>query len=529
MFVANNAQIREADQWMTSEYAFPSLLLMESAARKSAEKILELYPAISHFLVLCGKGNNGGDGLATARYLHLAGKTVWCLLMDLPGVYEGDAKTNLKIVQELGLKLTVFENEPVEKIEQYLQSGTVVIDAMLGTGIEGELRDPVAKVVTLFNGFRNEKIALDMPSGLSGNTGQIFSRPLACAHTLTFQLPKICHFVTPASLYCGHIHVVDIGIYPEVIERLGIHTRLIDPALIRQWHRPRSPEEHKGSFGHVLVAGGSKGMSGAVAMATQGATEIGAGLCTAFIPGAISCSFHRTTLENMSLPYGTDRTAFLNTTAAEVFGTYLEGKRVIAIGPGLGLNDDTRGFLKATLEHLQGHKLVLDADALNILAESPELWDMLPEQTILTPHPGEMARLMGEETGKVQANRFEMARKLATERKLIIVLKGAGTIIASPDGNVYLCSAGNPGMATGGTGDVLTGAIAGLLSQGYAPLRAAAIAVFIHATTGDLLQELVGPEGITAQKVMRNLGRTLKAILDERNLNAEELLAPMLK
>jgi NAD(P)H-hydrate epimerase len=308
--------------------------------------------------------------------------------------------------------------------------------------------------------------------------------------------------------------VLDIGILPQAVQQAGIKHRLMDDELMREWHKTRPADSHKGTYGHVLLAGGSKGMSGAIALATTGAVEIGAGLCTAFIPGAITCAFNRSTLESMSVPYGTERTHHLNATSAEVMAAYLEGKNTAAIGPGLGLTDETREFLPAILAKLPDHfPLVLDADALNILAEQPELWKHLGPKTVLTPHPGEMARLMGLQTPEVQQHRLELALELAKRRSVVVVLKGAGTLVTSPDGSAYICAAGNPGMATGGAGDVLTGAIAGLLAQGYKPIRAAAMGVYLHATTGDRLEQLYGQEGVTALKLARNLGRTLREML----------------
>jgi NAD(P)H-hydrate epimerase len=219
----------------------------------------------------------------------------------------------------------------------------------------------------------------------------------------------------------------------------------------------------------------------------------------------------------MSVPYGTERTVHLNETAADVFGSYLPDKSVVAIGPGLGNNEDTVKFLAKALPYIQ-IPLILDADALNILADHPALWDSVPRgtsgyQTIITPHPGEMARLSGLTTEEVQDKRYEIALQFAASHKVIVVLKGAGTIIAAPNGNVYVCPAGNPGMASGGTGDTLTGIMAGFVAQGYPPLRAAALAVYVHAHSGDLVERLFGFEGVTASKIIRFTGAALKEIL----------------
>lgn len=513
MFAVTNAQAKAMDEAMAQKFKFPSLLLMENAGRGAAEKLLALYPAIKSFLVLCGPGNNGGDGFVVARYLHLAGKRVQVLLASPASRLTGDAQINFLAMEGLGVPYATFTKDLADRLEEFLQGGTIVVDALLGTGIKEKVREPVAGVLAVLQARRNDVVALDLPSGLSGDTGQVFSRPLRCAHTITFQLPKLCHTITPAANFCGQVHVQDIGVYPQVIESLGLDHILLDEANLRYWYRPRKTDHHKGNFGHVLLAGGSRGKAGAIALSTRAALDVGAGLATAYIPGSAACAFHRTTLEGMSVPYGTERNASLDGTAGELFAPYLENKQAVAIGPGLDATADTAAFLEKALQAIEA-PLVLDADALNLLADAPKLWKQLPKQTILTPHPGEMARLLKATTDAVQTQRYEAARELATERNVIVVLKGQGSIIATPKGPTYLVNRGNPGLATGGTGDVLTGVIVGLLAQGYPPEQAAAFGTFLHAYAGDMLVKEVGQEGLVATKLARSLGRALKEILE---------------
>lgn len=515
MFVTNSAQIREIDRIMIEEYDYPGLLLMENAGRKSAELILGIYPNIQNFLVLCGAGNNGGDGLVTARYLMQAKRNVRILLAYPPETMEGDALINFQIIVKQGLKFDVYSPEIESDITKFLHSGAIVIDALLGTGLRQKIREPITPLIKFIQQMPNSVVGIDLPSGLFGDTGSLVNVPLKCEHTITFQLPKICHYVFPAANYCGKVHIADIHIYDNILDRLGIKTQVITDKLVAGWHLMRNRETHKGSYGHVLAAGGSRGKGGAIALCTQAAIDIGAGLCTAFIPGGVACSFHRTTLENMSIPYGSTTLAYLNETAAEVFSTYLEGKAAVAIGPGLGNNQDTIAFFKEVLPRIQV-PVVLDADALNIIAENPDMWKHLPTDSrsnvIITPHPGEMARLMGTTIDVIQERRFESAIKLAMDRNVLVVLKGAGTIVAAPNGAVFLSPIGNPGMASAGTGDVLTGIITGLIAQGYNALKAAAMGVYIHARSADLVMRTFGHEGVTASKIIRYLGAALKEI-----------------
>jgi hydroxyethylthiazole kinase-like uncharacterized protein yjeF len=518
MLVANSAQIREIDRIMIEEFDFPGILLMETAGRKAAEIILRLFPSAEHFLVVCGPGNNGGDGAVTARYLHYAGKHVKVLYAELPT--KGDAYTNFLILKHQGVPYWVNEPENLENkilLQNELEKKQVVIDALFGTGLRQKFKEPIMHLIKTIQETDLPVVAIDLPSGLIGDTGSLINTPLKCECTITFQLPKICHYVTPASIYCGKVYVVDLHIYQNITERLGIKTEVIDDALIQSWYKTREVNSHKGTFGHALCAGGSKGKGGAMGLCAKGVINAGAGLCTAFIPGSVSASFHRSNLEGMSISYGTETTPFLNSTAANVFLTYLEGKSVVAVGPGLSVSPDAVSFLENILPHIRV-PLVLDADALNILAQNPSLWDLLPinhkSNIIITPHPGEMARLMNTTIEAIQERRFEMALKLATEKKVIVVLKGAGTIIASPTGSVYFNPLNTTGMASAGVGDVLTGIIAGFIAQGYNPLKAAAMGVYLHAKGAQMVAEEFGAEGTTASKIARKVGAALMATLN---------------
>jgi len=300
---------------------------------------------------------------------------------------------------------------------------------------------------------------------------------------------------------------------------MNIPNHIITDLVVQSWHKPRSSDSHKGIYGHVYLAGGSKGMAGSIAMASQACMEIGAGLCTAFIPGSAACAFHRTTLENMSIPYGSNSNAYLSEAAADVFVSYLERKSAIGIGPGLGVNNDTYAFLKKSLPAVaeSGIPVVMDADALNILADHPELWEYLPEGTIITPHPGEMAKLL--KVNDIQAKRHEYAIQLATEKKIHVILKGAGTIVATPEGQTWISSASNAGMATAGSGDVLTGVITGLLAQGYTSKVASAMGVYIHAKAGEQATFMYGVEGVTALKILRGLSQMFsESVTGKRSL-----------
>lgn len=524
MLVSNSAQIREIDRIMIEDYGYPGLLLMETAGRKMAEILLRLYPANNRILVLAGPGNNGGDGFVVARHLHLAHRQVWVLHTRGSSQYEGDAATNFRIMERAGIRHDYYNEDLLPVLEMWLKDDEpgLIVDALLGTGVRQALKEPISSLMDFVRTHNNHHpvAAVDVPSGLLGDTGALLNTPLHCAHTFALELPKICHYVMPAAEYCGQIHIVDLGIYPTVLDRLGIKCELLGSNTIKEWYQPRRDNTHKGSYGHTLLAGGSKGKAGAIGLAAQAALEAGAGLVTAFVPGSITMAFHRTGMEHMVIPYGSDNATHLNGTAGDVFGSYLADKAALLIGPGLENTPDTAEFLRQALEHIR-LPCVLDADALNILSENADLWKLMTQNAdgqysnyVLTPHPGEMARLLGVTTEEIQDRRYEQAIKLAQLRKVVVVLKGSRTIVAAPNGSTFICTAGNAGMATAGSGDVLGGIIAGLMSQGYNSLKAAAMGVYLHAVAGDRVAAETGHEGVTAGKISSAVSPTLHSMVD---------------
>lgn len=512
MLIANAKQIRTCDELMMSKYHYLGILLMEHAGRQAAAAIVEKFPNTRQFLIATGKGNNGGDGLVIARYLHFLGKKIFVLLAESPDEFQGDALINYRISSKLPISFIQYNPKKIRDNLYFLHDDTIIIDALLGTATVGAVTGNIADIIDILRGYAHPVIAIDLPSGLSADTGFVITRPLHATYTVTFQLPKICHYVTPASDYCGEIIVIDIQIYPELVAQQGIQTYLLTDSIVKTWRKTRPNDTHKGTYGHALLVGGSKGMAGSIALCTSAALEVGAGLASAFIPASCSCSFHRNTLENMSIAYGGPTTVCLNETAGEVISEYLAEKSCVVIGPGMSVTPDTCEFLKTVLPKIKA-PLILDADALNILAEFPEYWEFVPNETIVTPHPGEMSRLAKKTARQIQENRLETARAFAKERNVIVVLKGAGTIIATPDGQAWINSSGNPGMATAGSGDVLAGMIAGFLAQGYSPAIATCLGVYLHAKTGDYLVQFVGQEGITANKILKNCAKTFNQII----------------
>lgn len=501
MLLANAEQIRSTDQTMIESLDFPGLLLMETAGRKTAEFIFREYPSNKEFLVLAGPGNNGGDGFVIARYLHLVGHTVSLLLSQYPEKYQGDALSNLQALKGSKVPMAIWPEQPP------FTETSVLVDALLGTGIQSELRGSVAEIIAAFRSHPGEVVAVDLPSGLDANTGFVLNQPLSAAHTLTFQLPKLCHAVSPASNFCGVTTVVDLGMWPQVVADLNLNRHWIDGVLARPALQNRPQDGHKGTFGHAALVGGSRPYVGAVALSAHAALHVGAGLSTAFAPEisreAVLGLGPEVMLQGQS---GDCLHAELAASAIEL----LKGKAV-GIGPGMGQANETASFLEAVLKAAE-QPMVLDADAINMIAAQPQLMDLVPKGSIFTPHPGEMRRLSGNP--EVTERRLEVAEAWARKTEMVLVLKGAGTIVCDGD-QTWVNSTGNSGMGTAGSGDVLTGVIVGLLAQGYPPSTAAWLGVFIHGLAGDCAALTESQPGVTATSILSNLGPAIQLTLEQ--------------
>ena len=512
-YIANAKEIRKADQIMISEYDFPGLLLMESAGKQCADWILQHFPEKQLYVVLAGPGNNGGDGLVIARFLSNAGKVVVLLHSHDADRYQGDAKTNWEALKGAGIQIEKLPYE-IPKALYGAAQNCLVIDALLGTGIKNELQGQIAELISTFQEIKAPIVAIDLPSGLDADTGEAVNQPLRAMATLTFQLPKVCHWVEPAASYCGDIVCFDIGIWPHVTESLAIKRALITSEYCRSLLKKRPKDGHKGTFGHGMVVGGSKAYPGAVALSGMATLQVGAGLATIFTTASARCAVYQDRPELMVNAWGKGDEAWLTKDAIGLLEESLAGKAAIAVGPGMGNEPESAELLQSLLKKWS-KPLVIDADGLNQIASAPELWAEVSQWSILTPHPGEMKRLMPG--FDVNNRRLEAAEKLSQQKQVIVVLKGAGTIVAMPNGRSFVNPTGNAGMATGGSGDVLTGVILGLLAQGYSPEDASTLGVYLHGLAGDLCAvEQGAAEAVTASGILGKLGAALAQIRLEK-------------
>lgn len=487
----------------------PGSALMENAGRAVADVASARYPVsgCSHVLVLAGPGNNGGDGLVVARHLHDAGYRVTAYLVNRSRI--GDAKEKLLIQRKVPI-LDLATDLDLRGLDLLLRESDLVVDAILGTGRSRPIGEPLAGVFARVNDASLVPIvAVDLPSGVNSDTGE--ADPLTIRATLTVSLgnPKRGLLLGAAAGYVGDLVNADIGIPEELSDALNV--QYADVAFVGRAIPRRSKISHKGSFGHVLIVAGSRLYTGAPVLAALGAERVGAGLVTLACPESIRPTLAAHTLETTFLPLPDDGLGEFGPAAADSIKDRLTEYDAILVGPGIGRSRSTETFLAALLASLEAinHPTIIDADALTLLSSWTNWWERLPVDTILTPHPGEMARLLGRPVG---ADRIEAARQAAATWRAIVVLKGAYTVIATPDRSATVLPFANSALATAGTGDVLGGAILGLLGQRASAADAAMTGAFLHGLAGEFLAKDRGSAGGLAFEVADNLPRARRAV-----------------
>jgi ADP-dependent NAD(P)H-hydrate dehydratase / NAD(P)H-hydrate epimerase len=519
MKILTAAEMREVDRLTTKRYGVPSLTLMENAGKSVADFIASRFPDFKRrpIVVLCGKGNNGGDGFVAARHLLKMGPNVQAYLVGDPREVKGDAATNLNRWKKANGKL--FVDRPGKAtVPAEIAGDAIVVDALLGTGVRGAVEGRLAEVISSVNRRKPgcDVVAVDIPSGLQADTGEIAGPVIVADYTITFTAPKPGLLLGASAQHVGELIVRDIGSPGDLIVGVGKgNLWWTEPDDFAFFALRRKPEGHKGDYGHALIVAGSVGKSGAAVLASWAALRAGAGLVTVATPEPVLPIVAAHTPEVMTEPLGATRAGTISQRSLEgnLFATLLKGKRALAVGPGLTTQDETQSFVRTVVKSQSNVPIVLDADGLNAFAgRAAELKDRKGLLAV-TPHPGEMSRLTGRTTEEIQSNRIEIALKAAADWNAIVVLKGHHTVIAAPDGFAYINSTGNPGMGTGGTGDVLTGMLAGLVAQygrelntaGYAQLIA--FGVYLHGLAGDIAYADYTGAPLMASDLIRALPR----------------------
>lgn len=482
------AQVRELDRVAIAEFSVPGVTLMERAGAACFAQLRTRWPAAREIGVLCGIGNNGGDGFVIARLAHEAGLIVDVRLVGERDKIGGDALQALRRLEACGVRVLSFA--PGRALR-----GEVWVDALFGIGLNAEVSGAPRAAIEALNAGGMPVLSVDLPSGLNADTGCPLGIAVNAAATVTFIGMKQGLLTADAADYCGELMFDDLGVPSEVAARVPAQTARITPDQFGAFLAKRACNTHKGAFGHVLIIGGETGMSGAARMAGEAAARVGAGCVSVATRAAHAPLLSVARPELMCHPV--EHAAQLR--------PLIERASVVAIGPGLGQGEWGREMFAQALQC--SLPLVIDADALNLLAHDP----VIRPNSVITPHPGEAARLLNMRSVDVQFDRFAAVAALQERFGGVVVLKGAGTLVAAPGHGVQLCAAGNPGMASGGMGDVLTGVIAGFIAQGLAVVDAAALGVWVHATAGDRAAQ-AGERGLLASDVLEQLRAVVNAL-----------------
>jgi ADP-dependent NAD(P)H-hydrate dehydratase / NAD(P)H-hydrate epimerase len=514
MKILTSAEMKDIDRKAIEELGIPGVVLMENAGLRIMRALKTRFPDVSGetVVVVAGKGNNGGDGFVVARHLFSSGARPEVLLLASKDEVRGDAAVNLAIALKMGIPVTEARSAAEwKKVRVAVFHASVVVDAIFGTGLVKPLDGLYAAAVGDINRSAAFKLAVDIPSGLSSDTFEVIGPCVKADLTVTLAAPKIAHIFPPAADGVGELVVAPIGIPSVLFEDPGLRLELVEEATVRPFFLKRKKDTHKGSYGHVLVVAGSLGKSGAAALAGRAALRTGAGLVTVATAAGVLPSVARTMAELMTepLPETPERTIAASALARAV--ELLRGKNAVLVGPGLTTHPSTAEFVAGFLPKIKV-PVVIDADGLNIVAARPDVLRRLAAPAVLTPHPGEFARLVGRTSEEVLRHRLELVPEFAAKHGLTVVLKGYRTLIAAPDGRVFVNPTGNPGMATGGTGDVLGGMIASELGQEKDILGAVLSAVYAHGLAGDIAAERLGEKSLVAGDIIRYLPPALKAL-----------------
>jgi hydroxyethylthiazole kinase-like uncharacterized protein yjeF len=490
--ILDAAQTRNIDRRATDRFGIPSLLLMENAAIAVADAIFAHYPSADRAAIFCGTGANGGDGFAIARHLENRGVVPIVFVVGDSTRITGDALTNFSICERIGLPIHhIGDEEHVDEMLAHAADADLVVDAIFGTGLDRAPNGVQAEVIRGIAEMRVPVLAVDLPSGLNASSPHPFEPCVHAEVSVTFAAPRVCHVFDPAATFCGEIIVADISIPEAAILDENVELALTTLHDVQPLFTPRLASTHKGTYGHVAIVGGSPGRSGAAVLSARGAIRTGAGLVSVATDRETAKLVHAASVESMTYQ-GDDLAAFL------------KEKDAVVVGPGLTDDEDAYRRVRHLVSRLEA-PLVIDASGLNAFAGHLELLNPARRPRVITPHPGELARLTVSDARRINENRIDAARNAAKKSHCVVVLKGHQTLIADPEGHVQVNPTGNPGMASGGMGDVLSGIIAALLARGADPFEAACAGVYLHGFAGDLLGEESGDTGLTAMDLAEKL------------------------
>ena len=485
MKVLDCAVMQKADRQMVEKYSFPGAVLMESAGMRAVEFIAAQLPQGAKVVILSGPGNNGGDGLVIARQLSRAGYSASLWSTEKAGAYRGDASVNEKHLQKISYPLNrLTEPNDLDLFRDEIDSADILVDALFGIGLDRDISGLYEKVIETVNAGRKPVLAIDIPSGINADTGAVMGCAVRANWTITYAFPKKGLFMYPGAEHTGKVLVGDINIPDFLVEDEKVE--LLTHEFIRNNLPPRPADSHKFSLGSTLIVAGSVGMTGAAVLAAQSALQSGSGIVYLAAPRSVCSAMETKLVEVISVPLPEKEDGIIDPKAVDIIIEKAKNCDAMAVGPGLDTGQSTSDLLYKLVQ-LSPIPLVLDAGALGALGSKMNMLRSARHQPVVTPHPGEMARLIGKTAQQVQSNRLETAMVNASLWNCIVVLKGPNTVIATPEGRARINPTGSPVLATAGSGDILTGMIASFISQGMTSEKAAAAAAYLHGLAGDLL------------------------------------------
>lgn len=521
MKVATAHQIAALDRTTIEDYGLPSLVLMENAGRLCADRILRILqdkvgvPEEASVAIVCGKGNNGGDGMVIGRHLHNRGVYVEVFLLAEADELSADARKQYDVLRRMDIECrTIRDQEGVEDLKSYLEEVHLCVDAILGTGLAAPLEGIVRDVVETINLSMATVFAVDIPTGIDATSGRILGEAIRADYTGTFGLLKLGQVLLPGSIHCGETDIYDIGIPSKAVFDANIKTEALEERVVKSMLSIRPPDFHKGDAGRVYVVGGSPGLTGAPCLAGLAALRMGAGLITLVVPRSVRPVVEAKSMEVMSAEVEDEGSGHFTAGSIPALLETISRADVVVVGPGMGLYRGAAEFIAKLVPRIRVPFLI-DADGLNALAGQVEVLRSATAPCIITPHPGEMSRLTGESIEAIEASRIGSAQHFGEEQNVTVILKGARTIIATAKNDIFINTTGNPYMASGGMGDALSGIVAALASQGLSPIDAACAGVFLHGMSADILVRRHPMSPVSATDVIENIREAIKQTLGE--------------
>ncbi|NMA01635.1 MAG: NAD(P)H-hydrate dehydratase [Clostridia bacterium] len=514
MFLVTSQEMAEIEQKTIHEWGIPAIILMENAGLKVVEEIKNLTEDLKgkKITVIAGRGNNGGDALVVARHLYNQGADIKVFLVGNKE-FTGPSLVNYEIAQKLPLTFYSIDNDnDLHLLKLTLHYTDFLVDGLFGTGFQGQAKGMARKVIETINEYNCYKIAIDLPSGVNADNGKVLGPCIKADSTVTFALPKVGLAVEPGISFAGTIKVVDISIPNEVIQEFNPQKIMVSKEIVNKYLPRRRSDSHKGTYGHLLIVGGSVGMMGAPYLSGRGGFALGAGLVTMVVPKSIQQGLATTLPEAMVHPASETGEGTLGLVSGPEILKFAKDKSAIVIGPGMGFNQETAPLLKWLLsqKELENTPIVIDADALKGLGQDLSILKDCKVPVIITPHPGEMARILKTSPRKVQENRIEVSQELAKEWGIWVVLKGKNTIIATPQGQILVNPTGSPALATAGTGDILAGMIGAIVGQNQDLTYGIATAVYLHGLAGQYVSQQIGEISSKALDIIDSVAMVIK-------------------